>query len=159
MHNQTATGSYSQRQACGYNKAEDLFEKELENKKLSYSRFGFDEKNGFIPNFWQINPIIRSLPDYTVFLNGKNYYFHIKGTNKIKMYDLMNYFTFQSLFCTERTPLYLGIFHQNSIFYSKLENIIKITDGLTVKHFENDSKLYFDLPILKLTEINEDIIQ
>jgi len=157
MFNSTHTGSFAQRQSVGHNKAEDLFEEKLDKLKISFNRFGFDEKKGFVPNFWQISATIRSLPDYVVFLNSKNCYFHIKGTNKIKLHDIMNYYLFQSLFCNKSTPLYLGILAKNKEFYLSFNTFIKTIKDLKVKSFDNDGKMYFEIPFDVLEKNKEEI--
>jgi len=48
------------------NKGEMLFERYCKEKGYEFVRIGFDSKNGYIPKFFLINPLLRNIPDYFV---------------------------------------------------------------------------------------------
>ncbi len=63
-------GAYSYKERNNVvNIAEVLFEAYCQSKGYFYRRLGFDEKNDPIPNFYNLNPLIRNLPDF--YINNK----------------------------------------------------------------------------------------
>ena len=87
--------SYNERQS-NVNIGEQLFETYMNEKKIEFYRMGFDEKNNNIKGFYLMHPVLRSLPDYISYNSSKNkmYYIQVKGTNKIKVDDFLNYSQF-----------------------------------------------------------------
>ena len=73
------------------NIAEELFENYCNQKGYFIRRLGFDEKKDPIPNFYNINPMVRNLPDYYVYTNKLSFLVMVKGTANIKQkeYDLL----------------------------------------------------------------------
>ena len=73
------------------NIAEELFEKYCNQKGYFIRRLGFDEKKDPIPNFYNINPMVRNLPDYYVCTNKLSFLVMVKGTANIKQkeYELL----------------------------------------------------------------------
>ena len=98
--------SYNERQS-NVNIGEQLFETYMNEKKIEFYRMGFDEKNNNIKGFYLMHPVLRSLPDYISYNSSKNkmYYIQVKGTNKIKVDDFLNYSQFESIFCNEHSEL------------------------------------------------------
>jgi hypothetical protein len=125
------------------------FEFFCEGSGLEYHRMGFDQIDNKIPNFYLLHPAIRSLPDYLMKYKEKMCYIHVKGTNKIKLEDLISYSLFEQLFCTKDTPLYVAfcLVDGGKPVFKTLESIKKSLLGLEVKEFPSDGKLYFNLKI------------
>ena len=73
------------------NIAEELFEKYCNQKGYFIRRLGFDEKKDPIPNFYNINTMVRNLPDYYVCTNKLSFLVMVKGTANIKQkeYELL----------------------------------------------------------------------
>ena len=51
----------------------------------------FDEKENRLPNFWEVHPLIRAMPDYICYNNNRLTYMHVKGTHRVKINDLILY--------------------------------------------------------------------
>ena len=66
----------------GSNFAEDFFENYCKNYYIQ--RLGFDEKNNSVPDFYNVNPLLRNIPDYFVYANKKTFVCNVKGTANIK---------------------------------------------------------------------------
>jgi len=77
--------SYAKRNT-GNNFAEDFFEYYCKNYFIV--RLGFDEKFNSIPKFYNLNPIIRNIPDYFVYANDKTFLCNVKGTANIKQKEI-----------------------------------------------------------------------
>jgi hypothetical protein len=94
-----ASNTYKERQTVA-NMSEMWFVDYMESVGMPVQRVGFNEKEMNINGFWNIHRLIRSLPDF-VYFNAKKQrmmYFHIKGTNKMKIDDVINYSAFEFLF-------------------------------------------------------------
>lgn len=87
------SNNYKERNSVD-NIAEVLFEKYCNDKEYFFRRLGFDEKKDPIPNFYNINPMVRNLPDYYVYGNNASFLVMVKGTANIKQkeYNLLSQF-------------------------------------------------------------------
>lgn len=142
--NDKCTDTYKQRNDGEINIAEKRFEDWCTKNNYEFHRFGFDEKKDPVSCFYNISSTIRSLPDYLLVHNGKILYIHIKGTNKIKLSDIIDYSMFERQFCIKETVC-VGFFFENKYIIKSLSDIKKMLTGLTVMEFENDKKQYFSL--------------
>lgn len=141
------TDSYAERNSNQYNRSEAIFEIFCQNKGWKAHRMGFDEKNSNIDFFFRLNPMIRSLPDYVVTTKSQIYYCHVKGTNKLKLNDLMLYSKFEELYCTEQSKLLVAFCFMGTVKFRTLKSLRDEIAGLKAKKFENDGKLYFEIKI------------
>lgn len=144
------TKSYKERNASGYNKAEDLFERYCQGRGVEYRKMGFDEKGGYIKGFFAIPQLMRSLPDYIISQDEKIYFVHVKGTNKLKISDLINYGAFSRLYCSFDVQLYMAFCFErdgktevNLVSWSKIEKQMIL--GSEIKKFDSDGKLYLEV--------------
>lgn len=120
--------SYSERNS-GDNFAEDFFEEYC--SKYYIRRVGFDEKNDPIPKFYNLSAMIRNIPDYFVYANGKTFLCNVKGTDNIKqkerdiMMDLWDFYDSQDC-----PLLYAFCFKENTkpIFRS-ITDLIQLYDS------------------------------
>lgn len=87
------SNNYKERNSVD-NVAEVLFEKYCNDKRYFFRRLGFDEKKDPIPNFYNINSMVRNLPDYYVYGKNSSFLVMVKGTANIKQkeYDLLSQF-------------------------------------------------------------------
>ena len=114
---------------------------------LPFHRLGFDEKNNKIEGFQFMHPLLRSLPDYISYFENKKklYYIQVKGTNKIKLEDLINYSTFESMFCDSNSQLVVFFCFKNEAPIVKtLKEVKKLVSGCVIKEF-HDNKQYVEL--------------
>jgi len=139
--------SYNERQS-NVNIGEQLFETYMNEKKIEFYRMGFDEKNNNIKGFYLMHPVLRSLPDYISYNSSKNkmYYIQVKGTNKIKVDDFLNYSQFESIFCNEHSELVIFFCFKDKTIIKKFSEIKKMITGCEVKEW-HDKKQYFNLDL------------
>jgi len=95
---------------------------------------------------------MRSLPDYVISRGQKVYFVHVKGTNKLKIADLINYGAFSRLYCRHDVQLYMAFCFEKGgeetttlISWNKIESSMLL--GAEIKQFDNDKKLYLEVPI------------
>lgn len=129
------------------NWAEKKFEMWCFENSYPCERFGFNQDNNLLKNFFKLHPSIRNFPDFVIERKDKIAYCHVKGTNKIKLEDFIDYNLFDRLFCTPESPLYLVFVFQDAIKFRTVEQVKALLVGREIKRFENDGKIYFDLKI------------
>jgi hypothetical protein len=142
------TCSYEQRQT-NVNQGEELFEKYMTEKGYPFQRFGFDEKKNNINGFFLMHPLLRSLPDYTSYFKDQNklIYWHVKGTNKIKVEDLIQYTNFESLFCEKQSIMRIAFcFINQTPIIKSLTEVKEMITGLTIKEW-HDKKQFISLTL------------
>jgi hypothetical protein len=144
------SSSYTQRQA-NINAGEEIFESYMNEKNYEFQRFGFDEKNNNIKGFFLMHPFLRSLPDYISYFESRKklYYIQVKGTNKLKLDDLLNYSHFESMFCNKDSELVIFFcFKDTKPFIKTLTEIKRMITGCEIKEW-HDKKQYFELNLNK----------
>lgn len=77
-------GEKTYEQRITSNIGEELFEAYCAKQGYHFNRIGFDEQNGYVPNFQKLNPLLRNLPDYVVNTGEDTYVVCVKGTANIK---------------------------------------------------------------------------
>lgn len=140
------SSSYTQRQS-NINAGEEFFEAYMNEKNYEFQRFGFDEKNNNIKGFFLMHPFLRSLPDYISYFESRKklYYIQVKGTNKLKLDDLLNYSHFESMFCNQDSELVIFFcFKDKKPFIKTLTEIKRMITGCEIKEW-HDKKQYFEL--------------
>jgi hypothetical protein len=83
---------------------ETLFEEWCAEKGYQYIRLGFDTVA--IPNFYQLNPFVRNLPDYLVVTDNGSRLVQVKGTFNFKEQEYRMLPEFISLYSSPDVPLY-----------------------------------------------------
>jgi hypothetical protein len=144
------TATYEQRQN-NINIGEEVFESYMREKNYEFQRFGFDEKNKNIKGFFLMHPFLRSLPDYITYFESRKklYYIQVKGTNKLKLDDLLNYSHFESMFCNKDSELVIFFcFKNEKPIIKTLTEIKRMITGCEIKEW-HDKKQYFELNINK----------
>ena len=144
------TATYEQRQN-NINIGEEVFESYMREKNYEFQRFGFDEKNKNIKGFFLMHPFLRSLPDYITYFESRKklYYIQVKGTNKLKLDDLLNYSHFESMFCNKDSELVIFFcFKNEKPIIKTLTEIKRMITGCEIKEW-HDKKQYFELNLNK----------
>lgn len=126
---------------------EDVFEKYCKSKGLRYWRTGFDEKDDPVSRFWDIDPAIRSMPDYLIeSTNNKLSWVHVKGTPNFKINDLLLY----SQFDRERRgdcSFYVAFcFRNQDPTFMSFDQLMKKLTNLMIKEWD-DGKQYVTIPV------------
>lgn len=135
------SNTYQQRNS-GVNLAEDLFESYCQSKQYFYQRLGFDEKNGKIPNFFNLNSCMRNLPDYFVNNSQGSKLIMVKGTGNIKKkeYDLLPKFV--EWYNSDKCPIYYAFcFKDKSPMLMTISKVISLYNDSTDKQW-SDGVIY-----------------
>jgi hypothetical protein len=140
-----ATNTYKERQTVS-NMPEMWFVDYMESVGMPVKRFEIDEKDVNIHGFWNIHRLIRSLPDF-VYFNAKKQrmmYFHIKGTNKMKIDDVINYSAFEFLFGLNADLYIVFMMEKDKPVKRTMRQIREMMTGLTIAKW-HDGKQYVAL--------------
>ena len=139
--------SYLERNS-GVNLGEKLFEEYCTKKQVFFKRLGFDEKNNQIPRFWEINPLIRNLPDYFVATSSRSMLVMVKGTANIKKQEVSMIPLFLEWYHKKECPLYYAFCFEGKEkpFFITPDRVIQLYQQGTDKQW-NDGKIYRTLNI------------
>jgi hypothetical protein len=135
----------NQRQTVS-NMPEMWFVDYMESVGMPVKRFEIDEKEVNIHGFWNIHRLIRSLPDF-VYFNAKKQrmmYFHIKGSNKMKIDDVINYSAFEFLFGLNADLYIVFMMEKEKPIKRTMRQIREMMTGLTIAKW-HDGKQYVAL--------------
>jgi hypothetical protein len=135
----------NQRQTVS-NMPEMWFVDYMESVGMPVKRFEIDENDVNIHGFWNIHRLIRSLPDF-VYFNAKKQrmmYFHIKGTNKMKIDDVINYSAFEFLFGLNADLYIVFMMEKDKPVKRTMRQIREMMTGLTIAKW-HDGKQYVAL--------------
>jgi hypothetical protein len=109
----TGNHSYTER-IQGTNLGEELFEAYCESKGFHLTRIGFDEHKANVPNFFNLNPYIRNIPDYIVNTEDGTFVVNVKGTDCFKQSEYRLMPEFGEWFSSKNAPLiYAFCFKEN----------------------------------------------
>lgn len=86
-----ARQNYNDRNSIKINLGEELFLDWAAEKCSFVARLGFDEKAGNVEKFFDLNPILRNIPDFLIINNDRAFLVNVKGTHNFKQkeYDLL----------------------------------------------------------------------
>jgi len=144
-----ANNSYQERNSVP-NKAEELFIDYMTKLGREMKRLGFDEKNNNIDGFWKVHPLVRSLPDYFWLDKRKTpyipRYYHVKGSNKIKVDDLINYSLFEELFANRGVVIYVFMHDESGPIFKSMKEIRHAMTGRKVCEW-HDGNQYIPLDL------------
>jgi len=128
--------NYSNRNSAD-NFAEDFFEDYCKNYYIR--RIGFDEKKDSIPDFYNINPMLRNLPDYFVYANGKTFLCNVKGTDNFKEKEIHIINGLKLNYSSKKCPLiYAFCFKENK------RPIFKTIDEILILYKLSDDAEWHD---------------
>lgn len=147
MKDITNTGSYEQRQKISKDEmSETLFENYCETKGLKIHHTGFDSVNDPVANFWKVHPTIRALPDFLVEDNGELYWCQVKGSNKMKLHDFVEYSCFEKLFADQCAFYVVFCFKEGKPIFRTMKEIANSIVGQTIEQWHDGVK-YFTVPL------------
>jgi hypothetical protein len=111
--------SYQERNNRPDNFGEELFIAHCRANGLSCRRIGFDEKQGQIPNYWDLNKVIRQLPDFVVTRPDTNRIgiVQVKGTLKFKQDDYNNLAWSESVYGSPKAQLWYVFALKQGIYW------------------------------------------
>ena len=84
-----ASQSYEGRQGVGVNIGEEMFEQWCVRSGWKCTRLGFDEKFANVAEFYNLNPVLRNMPDYVIQREQRTFVVNVKGTANIKEKERM----------------------------------------------------------------------
>ena len=96
--------TYKQRQSV-VNKGEILFENYCKEKNFNFTRIGFDEKFNSVDNFYNLNTMLRNLPDFVVNTERMTFVVMVKGSYNIKEKEVKMIPMFMEWFSSKNAPL------------------------------------------------------
>jgi hypothetical protein len=142
--------SYEERNKC-VNTAERIFEDYCFVKAYFIQRLGFDEKNNPVPNFFNLNPYIRNLPDYFICNpHGKDQpcsLIMVKGTANIKFQEYQSIPLYMEWYESPRCPiLYAFCFKDQDPIFMKPKKVIELYENSSDKVWP-DGKVYRNIKI------------
>lgn len=98
------SNTYEQRQTV-VNKGELIFEAYCNEMGYDFKRLGFDEKNDNVDGFFNLNPMLRNLPDYLVTTKDGMFVVNVKGTANFKKKEIDMLPLFTEWFSSKKAPL------------------------------------------------------
>lgn len=140
-----AAQTYEQRQNVGVNIGEELFMQWCNRHGWECERLGFDEKFSNVPNFYNLNAILRNMPDYVIQREGRIFVVNVKGTPNIKENERLMLPDLITAYSTERAPLVYAFCMRNKMVkFSYAEHVIELYD---IEHDQrwSDGKVYRQL--------------
>jgi hypothetical protein len=111
--------SFAERNNRPDNFGEQLFIDHCRNNGLTCHRLGFDEKQELIPNYWNINKVLRQLPDFVVSRpdTGRTGVVQVKGTTKFKQDDYNNLAWAESVYGSPKAQLWYVFALKQGIYW------------------------------------------
>lgn len=100
-----ATQDYETRQAVGINIGEELFMQWCNRNQWNCQRLGFDEKYANVNSFFNLNAVLRNMPDYVVQKDERVFVVNVKGTANIKENERLLLPDLINAYSTKKAPL------------------------------------------------------
>ena len=138
---------YNERNSVKINLGEELFLEWAKSKCTFISRLGFDEKNRNVDLFYNLNPILRNIPDFVILNNHRIFLVNVKGTTNIKRKEIELLPKIIEAYSSEKAPLvYAFCFRGN-------EPVFKSTEKLFKMYEESQDKVWDDGVIYRTIKI------
>jgi hypothetical protein len=130
--------NYQDRMKPENNTGEILFKKWCLENEWSCQKLGFERD---INNFWDLNPILRNIPDFVIEKGPKIFVVQVKGSPNFKQkeYNLIDEFV-RCYYSDEAPLIYAFCFDKNPIF-KKTEEVKKLYQQSQDKIW-SDGKIY-----------------
>jgi hypothetical protein len=131
------------------NLGEELFISYCNAKGYKINRLGFDERAGYVENFFNLNPLLRNLPDFVVNTPNETFVVCVKGTANLKKqeFDLLPLMI--EWFSSKKAPLvYAFCFDDRekpALVYP--EKVIELYQKAKEKRYESDGVIYRSLAV------------
>lgn len=142
-----ARQSYNDRNSIKVNLGEELFLDWAAEKCSFIARLGFDEKAGFVDKFFDLNPLLRNIPDFIIINNDRVFLVNVKGTHNFKQkeYELLPKII--STYSSENAPLiYAFCFRNESPKFVTTTQIFDLYEKSTEKVWD-DGVIYRSLDL------------
>lgn len=140
--------TYEQR-SKDLNIGEIVFERFCSQVGFTYHRLGFNEKTGYVNDFFNLNEMIRNIPDYVLETDNGLFVVDVKGTNNIKKEEIDLIPKKIQWYSTPKAPfVYCFCFEgeRPKIIYP--DKLIKLYEQAGIdKQFGSDKKIYRSLKI------------
>lgn len=124
------SNTYAQRQTVS-NIGEQLFEEYCNIAGYDFKRLGFDEKNDNVDGFFNLNPLLRNLPDYLVTTRDGMFVVNVKGTANFKKTEIDMLPLFTEWFSSKKAPLVYAFCFEGQkpklIYPEKLIELYKVS--------------------------------
>lgn len=133
-----ANQSYQGRQGVGVNIGEELFEQWCARNSWNCTRLGFDEKFANVGAFYNLNPVLRNMPDYVIQRDDRTFAVNVKGTPNIKEKERLLLPQLIKAYSSEKAPLiYIFCIRGDRIRFAEAEHIIELYDIETDKQWHD----------------------
>ena len=124
-----ASQDYQGRQGVGVNIGEEIFEQWCERNGWNCTRLGFDEKFANVGAFYNLNPVLRNMPDYVIQRGERTFVVNVKGTPNIKEKERMLLPQLIDAYSSEKAPLiYIFCVRGDRVRFAEAEHIIELYD-------------------------------
>jgi hypothetical protein len=136
--------SYEERNNRPDNYGEQLFVDYCRLEGYKLHRIGFDEKQDKVQGFYNLNKVIRQLPDYVCLspASGRMAVVSVKGTNKFKEEDYNNLSWLESVYATPKAPLRFVFAIRGQIHWKTTVEVVELYRNATEEGRWPDGKTY-----------------
>jgi len=133
MSKGNASQTYLERQSVR-NTGEDLFLEWASRKGYKVHRLGFDEKDGNVDNFYELNFFLRNIPDFVITREDKIAVVNVKGTPNMKWKEVSMLPNLMEIYSEKNAPLiYAFCFTGENPIFKKAETVIELWSRATDK--------------------------
>ena len=129
MNYGNAAQSYDQRQGVGVNIGEELFMQWCDRHGWDFTRLGFDEKFANVNAFFNLNAVLRNMPDYVIQRENRMFVVNVKGTPNIKENERLLLPNLIDAYSTQNAPLvYAFCIRNKMVKFCEAEHVIDLYD-------------------------------
>jgi hypothetical protein len=149
MTNGHGDQSYEERNNRPDNYGEQLFVDYCRLEGYKLHRIGFDEKQDKVQGFYNLNKVIRQLPDYVCLspASGRMAVVSVKGTNKFKQEDFNNLNWLETVYSTPKAPLRFVFAIRGQVYWYTTSQVSELYRQATTEAHWPDGKTYRELDI------------
>ena len=126
--------------------AEVLFENYCETQGIKIHHTGFDSVMNPVKEFWKVHPTIRALPDYLVETDNGLAWCQVKGSNKLKLHDFVEYSCFEKLFADQCAFYVVFCFKDGKPIFRTMKDIANSIVGQEIGQWHDGVK-YITIPL------------
>lgn len=137
--------NYQDRMKPENNKGEILFKKWCSENEYDCQKFGFERD---IKNFWNLNPILRNIPDFVIENGAKIFVVQVKGSPNFKRKEYYLIDEFVRCYDSPEAPLIYVFCFDDKIIGKKPEEVKKLYQE-SQDNIWSDGKIYRTLNLNK----------
>lgn len=136
--------SYEERNNRPDNYGEQLFIDYCRVEGYKLHRIGFDEKQDKVQGFYNLNKVIRQLPDFVCLspASGRMAVVSVKGTSKFKEEDYNNLNWMESVYSTPKAPLRFVFAIRGQIYWRTTQEVAQLYRESSDEGQWSDGKTY-----------------